>query len=116
MYNALANTNNISVGGVGICGNGNERMRIGSTTLWRRHTSNGTNHAIERTLLSGGVIYNQLSGVTIHVSHTSCSLNSENELLGIYIDSLRSVNHLRSSNRTVEIWVRFVTQPIRIPR
>ena len=32
MCNALANTNNTSVGGVGIS---NDRMRIGSMTLWR---------------------------------------------------------------------------------
>ena len=102
MYNALANTNSISVGGVGITAHDHERMRIGSTTVWRRHTSDGRSYAIERTLRSCGVFYNQLSDTTGNNNTFTpivfSPLNSATELLSIYSDSVRSANPFRNFN------------------
>jgi hypothetical protein len=77
-------------------------MRIGSTTSWRRHASDSVNWAIERTLLLGGVLYNQLSDTTGNNNTFTpivfAPLNSANELLAIYSDSVRSVNPFRFGN------------------
>jgi hypothetical protein len=63
----------------------------------KAYTSDSTNYAIERRLLSGGVLYNQLSDTTRN-SNTFTPLNITIELLSIYSDSVRSVNPFRTGN------------------